>query len=482
MIGFARIGRATAAAFALGVPAAAAAQARDPWAVMARRDVQAIHDTLLANHPGPVDPQNPAYRLWLERGYAMANAKAEQTHSFAGYERAVRLYVNGFRDGHADLVFRMEPTRVAWPGFMVHRIEGDQKIRVAFSLPDSGIPEGAALVSCDGQTPDQMLAERVDPYFWNADIPHERWRNLPQLFILPRSETDARFKTCDFRVGGTDKAIDLQWTITPRQQVMDHVDELDPHNELGLRQVDGIWFITIPSFNYFGADADRMRSLIAEIKSRAPELRQGTVVFDVRGNRGGNSEWADLVAAAFWGDDMVNRVLAGFDGTVDWRASPANIAHAAASAAQARRDGQPDVERYREESRVAMARALAKGQQLVTVKEPTTAARGRAPVNPVTGKVFFLTDSACFSSCLQFADTLKRLPNVRHIGLPTDADTVYLDNDQIDLPSGLAAFSYSMKVYRHKARGNNQWYEPDVRWSGGPMTDEAVVKWIEMLR
>ena len=459
------------------------AQPVDPWAAMTQRDLQAIRDTLRANHPGPVDPQNPAYRDWLERGFALSSGKASQARSFADFERALRLYVNGFRDGHASVFFRMEPTRVAWPGFLVRRSEGDQKIHVVVTTPASGVPEGAELLSCDGRSPDQLLADRVDPYYWNADIPHVRWHNLPQLFVLPRNEVDARSKSCLFRVRGTEQTVALNWDIPPRQEVVDRIAKLEPPGEIGLRKVADMWFVTIPSFNLFGPAADPMRKLIADVKARAWEMRTGTVVFDVRGNRGGNSAWADQIAAALWGEPLTRHVLAGFGDTVDWRVSRDNIAQAAQATEQAKRDGQPEVVRYRSRARDAMAQALARGETLVRVTEPAALRAGGAPpANPVTGKVFLLTDSACFSSCLHFADTLKALPGVRQIGLPTDADTVYLDNDQIDLPSGLGAFSYSMKVYRDKVRKNNEWYEPDVRWPGGPMTDEALVRWITTLR
>jgi hypothetical protein len=449
---------------------------------MARRDLQAIREALLANHPGPVDPQNPGYRDWLERGFALAGAKAAQARSFADYERALRFYTNGFRDGHAAVHFRMEPTRLAWPGFLPRRTEGDEKVIVAFGSPDSGVPHGAELISCDGQLLDRMLADRVDPYHWNADVPHARWQNLYQLFVLPRDETAARFKSCIFRTGGTEKSIALKWNVAPREEVSDRVAQLNPQADIGLRKLGDIWFVTIPSFNLFGPAADPMRKLIADIKAKAPELRSGTVVFDVRGNRGGNSEWADQIAIAFWGERLARHVLASFGDTVDWRVSRGNIARATRAAEQARRDGQPEVERYRARARDAMTQALARGETLVRVTQPPAPTAGPPPPNPITGKVYLLTDSACFSSCLQFADTLKRLPGVRQIGLPTDADTVYLDNDQLDLPSGLGIFSYSMKVYRDRARKNNQWYEPDVRWPGGPMTDEAVVRWITTLR
>ena len=104
------------------------------------------------------------------------------------------------------------------------------------------------------------------------------------------------------------------------------------------------------------------------------------------------------------------------------------------------------------------------------------------PPDPVTGEVYLLTDWSCGSACLDFVDIMRRLPGVRHIGLPTAADSVYLElGMDADLPSGLAVFAYPLKVYRNRARGNNEWYEPEIKWPGGRMTDEAVVQWISTL-
>ena len=38
------------------------------WAAAARMDIEAIHDTLRDNHPGPVDVGNPAFAEWLKEG------------------------------------------------------------------------------------------------------------------------------------------------------------------------------------------------------------------------------------------------------------------------------------------------------------------------------------------------------------------------------------------------------------------------------
>jgi hypothetical protein len=71
---------------------------------------------------------------------------------------------------------------------------------------------------------------------------------------------------------------------------------------------------------------------------------------------------------------------------------------------------------------------------------------------------------------------------VLHIGLPTSADAVYIDNTDVELPSGQGQLSYSMKVYRNRIRANNEWYEPEVRWQGGAMTDLALAVWVKNLK
>lgn len=92
-----------------------------------------------------------------------------------------------------------------------------------------------------------------------------------------------------------------------------------------------------------------------------------------------------------------------------------------------------------------------------------------------------MTDGVCTSACLDFADVLLRLPNVIHIGRPTDADALYIDINHVELPSALGIFQYSMKVFRTRVRSNNQGYEPAYRWPGGVMSDKAVAEWVKTL-
>jgi hypothetical protein len=50
------------------------------------------------------------------------------------------------------------------------------------------------------------------------------------------------------------------------------------------------------------------------------------VVFDVRGNGGGDSAWGDEIASAFWGAALVAQVKSKMDDSTDWRISASNLA------------------------------------------------------------------------------------------------------------------------------------------------------------
>lgn len=461
------------AASALAVATVAAAPAESGWAVLARQDIGAIHDILRDNHPGAVDPENPAFARWLEGGLVVANADADRARTYAAYRRAVRRYVNGFRDGHVQLGWAVSNNAVDWPGFLVSAPEPG-RLTVSAAADDSRVPLGAELKSCDGKTPDQLLRERTDPILWNADIPHARWRYAPNLFWSDAGDIEYRMKSCTFNVGGVDRTETLTYRQTSRQvateQFWSRASGAAPRSEMGLRKVGDLWVVGLPTFIN---DGKNLPALVRELETRAPDMRNGKIAFDLRGNAGGDSGWVDRIATAIWGQPVVQYYAAGLDHTFDARASKANIEHV-------REIGR------RDPSWVVMAdrmqASLDAGRPYARIDNPPRTVTRAPPASPVVGRVFMLTDGACASACLNFADLMRRIPGVRHVGLPTSADAIYIDNVETKLPSGLASFSYGFKVYRKRVRGNNERYEPQVLWPGGEMTDAAVFPWISGLR
>jgi hypothetical protein len=84
-------------------------------------------------------------------------------------------------------------------------------------------------------------------------------------------------------------------------------------------------------------------------------------------------------------------------------------------------------------------------------------ARLRRPVEAIA----LVTDEACASACLDFADLVRSVPGAVHLGRTTSADTVYIDTGWHKLPSGNLLF-LPLKVWRNRTRGNNEALVPDV--------------------
>ena len=470
-------------ACALAIGFAAPASAASPWAQITQADLTAIHQSLSDNHPGPVDPQNPNYRIWFQDGFRQAEAMAAAAENFYDYKRAVLFYLNGFRDEHTHLNSNVDSVSFEWPGFLPG-VAADGKNRVAVS-DEKDVAPGDEIVSCDGTPIDVLFEKNVAPYYWNRDIPQDRNVNMPRTLIIDSGDVKARVSSCELRGKIGVRKVALQWRYVPRAKGLDLRAQADGRTtpELGLRQIDGIWFLSLPGFYYqSGTDVQRFKQVLNDVAAHAKELQNAPrIVIDVRGNKGGISDWGLTAAGYLWGDDVVQAVNASLPGDVDWRASKSNFEHVDDFLKHARENGLPDSSiADLSKIRDLLSEGIAKGAPLVRQISPVTPL-GTMPPSRFKGTVYLLTDDMCTSACLDFADVVLRLPNVVQVGMPTHADAMYIDLNSAPLPSGLGSFWYSMKVYRTRVRGNNEWYTPKYRWPGGLMTDDAVAKWIATL-
>lgn len=449
------------------------------WASLAAEDLRAIHDAIRDNHPGPVDPQNPHYRTWLEHGLVEASTEARRARSYSDYIRALRRYTNGFQDGHLTIDPVVAPKTMDWAGFVVGGDSGAVP-EVISAEPDSGVKVGDRVESCDGRSTDALMKARVDPYFWNSAIPQARMSWAGELFIADPDEADRRLKSCRFSSG----EVRLNWRTLAADEVGKRFAAAlgSGAGDYSLRQIDGVWFVRLPAF-WFASDDDRkkLEALVETLKARAPELRKAKVVLDVRGNGGGDSIWGIRVVAALWGEAWTNRVEASFDNTHDFRVSPANERRVSEVLANDKANHEAEAIPYWTLVEAAFQKARTTGSPLAHIDLPPDPPADPPPPDPISGHVYLLTDPRCASACLDFADLVLRLPHATQIGGPTSADAIYIDVNELPLPSGLTNVIYGMKVFRHRVRANNQWYEPQLKWPGGPMTDEAIARWVKTL-
>lgn len=223
---------------------------------------------------------------------------------------------------------------------------------------------------------------------------------------------------------------------------------------------------------------DEALPVVADVRARQAEIAGAQrVVIDLRGNTGGNSEYGDQIAevivgaAAMRGSDRVPADGCG----VSWRASPGNM-ETLRSYQTRFATSAPALAKEVGEAAGQMETAMAEGRRF-TAPIPAACLQSRddrpsAPV-PTAGRLVFITDEACFSSCLIFVDRLLRLGAVQ-AGQPTREGNWYMEVRAAPLPSGLGVFRTMQKVSLEFPRKMGP-YVP-TRPYGGDIADTAAVE------
>ena len=465
------------------------------WRALARKDLAGIHTTIERNHPGAVDAQNPGFRSWLENGYTYARIYARRVASRAGYRHVLKYYVYGFQDGHMTLNFKASPPVSRWPGFLVSYDGGDFVVAPrpetvspeSDSFAEARPPVGAVLVSCDGR-PASDWADRVLRRFhplWS--VSGARPEAAPHLFIDRGNPFVDRPGRCVFSYrAGEERSYSLRWrTIAPdRLAPFLQAAQQKRDAEVGLREFgEGGYWISLPTFNALhDPSSAALHRLVERVQARAPLLRRApAVVFDVRGNSGGATAFGLHLAALLWGPEAVNRAMPQV-ASVDWRASETNLTYMreVTTVLEDRFGPNSDMVEWWTDVQSGMEQSLESGQPWYRETPAAPVRADTAFTADVTADVFLLTDGRCFSACLEFADVLRALPGVTHVGRETSADTPYMEAVNVELPSERALFGYPIKVYRGRRRDANETYRPTppYRWTGSIGNTAALERWI----
>lgn len=212
----------------------------------------------------------------------------------------------------------------------------------------------------------------------------------------------------------------------------------------------------------FVEQASPIAALTTQIEAEADTLRTlDTIVFDLRGNSGGNSAFGTRIVRALWTQDVYNDWVPSSAAGVDWRASAANAEHVHGIAQQ-------NADRGREASAAAWRRvaesidaAVAAGEDYARQDFSARETTRTAPI-PVTAQIIVITDRRCASACLDFMDKVRAMPNVIHVGAETSSDTQYIDVRFAALPSRTGALIIPLKVYRDRLRPPGGTYVPDI--------------------
>jgi hypothetical protein len=455
------------------------------WSQAAAGDLHAIYRILAEHHPGPLDDRNPQFGRWHDAGLRVALEEARQVGTYEGYYFVLRRYIAGFRDNHLN-VSPMHNLRTTWPGFVVrwrsNRVvvcerEGDQR---------SEPPKGARLVNCDGRSPEELMKMAIFSYFGNPDLESSWIEWGPWLLVDLGNPWMNRPRQCTFEADGRQLTCDLTWQPVDIRTIQPKLEQcgFGPPPNLGVRSFnhEGVWI----SLSTFNPKQSVETEILSEIVAQASQWRNmRVIVFDVRGNRGGNSQWGEFILERLFGREYFQwRVAALHRPEIydEWRVSEENQLYLRKWLEQLEQNWPVDSNIVKMVRTVAddMGRLQRAGIRLCPYREQLSDNQiGEIPPqSPVTSQIFLLTDGRCGSACLDFADLLFAMSGVRHVGLQTSADSSYGDVRGVTLPSGLARLTFAMKVHRNRPRGHNQPYDPDIAWDGDIADTAGLEQWI----
>lgn len=216
-----------------------------------------------------------------------------------------------------------------------------------------------------------------------------------------------------------------------------------------------VW-ITLPTFEL--NNFDQQKSFEHILNELSVFKNKRVIVFDLRGNQGGNSEYGDQIVDHLFGAAYANqqRRIATQNVSVDWRASQGNLRHIREMYARCKSDWMKQVADAMEES-IKSHEPYYHATPADTI-EPNEIAR----THNVTAKIVVIIDRLNVSAALDFIDSLKMMEHpITLIGKKTKSDRLYMEVRTVNLPSGLGTFSYPIKVYRNRPRGDNVPYVPD---------------------
>jgi len=458
------------------------------WQEIALADLNAVHDAIVRGHPGAIDELNPNFKIWMEDGFSKAKTLVSEVDSYGGVVDVVRYYVTGFRDGHLgysdDASGKLAPDlNMRVSGWSVeHTPHGYTVVATVNGSGQPVPPLGSTLLQCDGQQPGDLIKERVAPFVdrRNPEAPCN-------VAALAMGELKSlQLKQCAFKtIGGSELTLPVDYRFLGPGDWAALIEGCNQrkHRDNGFTFQHGTLWIRAANFSLNSDQAKALQRMLRQLR----QLRGVRVlVFDVRGNGGGDSGVGGKIFEAATGGlkfDTSNlkqlpQVYA------EWRVSEFSLKAADSyvtgkQATYGARSAQVvEAQAFRDELARDQRSGAVWHRQWVDgldgyLVDRAEMARRHGHLRRYHGPVVLLTDERCASACLDFADLVHILPGSIQVGQTTSSDTLYIHVGFFEMPSG-NHLTMPLKVWRNRLRGDSVPWVPDEPIAGNLEDDRAV--------
>ena len=449
------------------------------WSDVAQADMKFAIDKVRSSHAGSVSGQIDVTAP-LEAGARSGMQEAAAAKTGQDYKRALVRFITGFGDPHTGIQLGLKTT--AWTDIVLDHVDG--KFRVVWSEPNWPRPlppRGAIVQSCDNVWIGTYLKSNVAP-FSNHSL--EYATTLSELARVAMFDTG------------------LGWT--PKQCAVEQADGATRQYELPLRPVaDGIGdaridavrkiykakakpvglyrlaadkqWVGMPTFN--GAvSGDAYTALYPQL---AALKHTGWIIFDLRGNGGGDSSWGNRALQALYGvayGEQLGNTAAYVKSLIADRATIDQYRQYAG-----KKEFAASKEAF-EGAILKLEASLARGEPLARVddtsKADAAALAAKVRRRPGGPRVAAVIDRGCFSSCMNFVQQISSMADTVLLGESTLGYSPYGEIGQYELPSGQGTIFVPSAIYT-AFQATREPFAPTIRYDGNMADDDQLMKWVD---
>jgi hypothetical protein len=450
------------------------------WPAIARKDLQFAAKIIGTRHPGVVLGRASVV-VPLEEGMRTALAQAELVRSQADYQRLMQRFGSGFGDPHVGVSFKLPAG--SWTGIVIDHVLGEY--RVIWSEPVWPVdlpPVGARVKSCDDIWIGTYLQNRVAAMRPQGAEYSLTFSGLARNMMFDQGQNWSP-KHCVFRApDGAERDYVMHPQSVPADISPERIAEVKAQYQAKATPVgistlapDQRW-IGMPRF--FGeALKPAYEKLYQALES---EQKAGWIIFDLRGNGGGNSSWGNRALEALYGKPYAKK-LAGTVSRAKFMTVNQEIIDEYIQSSK-----QPELassKLFFEKNAQLMQVALQAGEKLVNVsdKPPTLTdykkSIDEAKQRPAGPRIAAVIDRSCFSSCMNFLLQIKAMGDTVVLGESTIGWSPYGENGAVEFPSGLGSISVPVAWYDSQ-HAEREPFVPDLIYTGSMAENSALMQWV----
>jgi hypothetical protein len=461
---------------AINTVSTAAEPATPDWAAIATQDIRFAADAVRDHHAGAAAGEL-SVTAPLASASSLGLVEAAKARTERDYLRLMTRFVSAFGDPHFGINLRLADR--GWTGIVVDRVDG--QYRVIWSEPNwpSALPPaGSGVQMCDDVWIGTFLQTQLAPFSNHSVEYASTFSELAREMMFDRGLGWAPAQCVFTLPDGSRKRFALPLQSVPAAVSQERLDAVRRRyiaqaKPVGVTKLAGDkYWVGMPNFN--GSRSGAAYEALYKQLETLP--KSGWLVFDLRGNGGGDSSWGNRALAALFGAPYAEH-LAEAGGLEEYLiASEATVAllkhyisDPVFSASKA--DMESNLAKVEAAIRAGDKVAKVAGNANTDLLAASSSARPHGP------RIAAVIDRGCFSSCMNFLQQLKAIDDTVVLGEPTLGYSPFGEIARFDLPSGRGSVRLPSALFR-TTQATREPFAPDFPFTGNLADDEALARWV----